>query len=317
MYNKMFIPIRMWRLLTAALAISSVVSAKPLKQPLCNVLAFSGGGSFGAVELGILDGLTATGHAPVSYDIITGISAGGLNAGFLSYYKNVSEALPEVHNIISNLTTADVYKSSVFNIFTNWSIYSTTPLESTISSILASRGDHVPSSSGNPITLIGATNINTQALDVFRFDTMTLSDRIDVLMATSAIPLAFPPRLINGSIYVDGGLINNEMITQAMGHKPCDFYRFTFISATSREGYHAVNGFFSYLSAVGHVLLDTFDYQLAQYQSVTCQYPRGTINACFPTAPELEIYSILDFNYGAELWALGRSGYNCTQLQIC
>lgn len=302
----MFIPTRLWYLLTAV--------AAAVKQPLCNVLAFSGGGSFGAVELGILDGLTATGAAPISYDVITGISAGGLNAGFLSYYNNVSAALPEIHTIIDNLTTADVYKSSILNIFTNWSIYSTAPLETTIGSVLANCGNPAPSA---PITLIGATNINTQVLDVFRFDTMTLGDRVDVLMATSAIPLAFPPRQINGSIYVDGGVINNEMIAQAMGHKPCDFYKVTFISAASREGYHPVNGFFTYLSAIGHVLLDTFDYQLAQYQSATCQYPRGTINACFPTAPELENYSILDFDYGAELWALGRSGYNCTQLQIC
>lgn len=310
----MFISIRLWRLLTTVLAFSATTTAAALKQPLCNVLAFSGGGSFGAVELGILDGLVSTGQAPVSYDVITGISAGGLNAGLLSYYNNVSEALPDMYNIVSNLTTTAVYKSSVLNIFTNWSIYSTAPLEATIGSVLASHGDPAASA---PITLVGATNINTQALDVFRFDTMTLGDRVDTLMATSAIPLAFPPRQINGSIYVDGGLINNEMIAQAMGHKPCDFYRFTFISAASREGYHAVNGFFSYLSAVGHVLLDTFDYQLAQYQSVTCQYPRGTINACFPTAPELENYSILDFDNGAILWALGRSGYNCTQLQIC
>lgn len=307
----MFIPTRLWRLLTAAITATAATTA--LKQPICNVLAFSGGGSFGAVELGILDGLVATGAVPVSYDVITGISAGGLNAGFLSYYNNVSTALPELHNIIGNLTTPDVYKSSILNIFTNWSIYSTTPLEATIAGILEQRQP----ATDTPITLIGATNINTQALDVFRFDTMTLPDRVDTLMATSAIPLAFPPRSINGSIYVDGGVINNEMIAQAMGHKPCDFYKVTFISAASREGYHAVNGFFSYLSAVGHVLLDTFDYQLAQYQSVTCQYPRGLINACFPTAPELEAYSILNFDYGATLWALGRGAYNCTELQIC
>jgi predicted acylesterase/phospholipase RssA len=299
---------RLWRLLYAAF---TAVAA--LKQPVCNVLAFSGGGSFGAVELGILDGLVSTAAAPTTYDVITGISAGGLNAGFLSYYNNVSTALPEIHGIIANLTTVDVYQSAILNILTDWSIYSTAPLQATIAGVLA---DRTPAA-GAPITLIGATNINTQALDVFRFDTMTLGDRVSTLMATSAIPLAFPPRIINGSVYVDGGVINNEMIAQAMGHKPCDFYKVTFISAAGRDGDHPVTGFFSYLSAVGHVLLDTFDYQLAQYQSITCQYPRGSINACFPTAPELQNYSILDFDYGAELWALGRAAYNCTQLQIC
>jgi predicted acylesterase/phospholipase RssA len=302
--------VRLWHLLAAAFAAASTIP----QQPVCDVLAFSGGGSFGAVELGILDGLVTNNEAPTAYDVITGISAGGLNAGFLSYYNNVSTALPELHSIIANLTTADVYQSAILNILSDWSIYSTVPLESTVAGILASRSTPP---APPPITLIGATNVNTQALDVFRFDTMTLGDRVDTLMATSAIPLAFPPRSINGSVYVDGGVINNEMIAQAMGHKPCDFYQVTFISAASRDGVRVVNGFFSYLSAVGHVLLDTFDYQLAQYQSATCQYPRGVINACFPTAPELENYSILDFDYGAELWALGRATYNCTKLQIC
>ena len=51
-----------------------------------NQLAFSGGGSFGAVEIGILKRINQI--EKKKYDIYTGISAGGLNAGFLSYYKD-------------------------------------------------------------------------------------------------------------------------------------------------------------------------------------------------------------------------------------
>lgn len=65
-----------------ALLTLSLGSPVAQKSGLCNVLALSGGGAFGAVEMGILDGLVASGRAPTSYDILTGISAGGLNAGF-------------------------------------------------------------------------------------------------------------------------------------------------------------------------------------------------------------------------------------------
>ena len=46
-----------------------------------NQLSFSGGGAFGAVELGILKKIRES--YPVKYDRYTGISAGGLNSGFM------------------------------------------------------------------------------------------------------------------------------------------------------------------------------------------------------------------------------------------
>jgi NTE family protein len=282
-------------------------------QNTCDILAFSGGGSFGAVQGGILQGLLEAQAIPTQYDIITGISAGGLNAGFLSYYNDVSTAVPELYSIMANLTTPNVYKSAILNIFSDWSIYNNSPLEATLHSVI----DNKPTEPGAPIVLIGATNVNTETLDVFRFDLQYTNDRISTLMATSAIPLAFPPRTINGSLYVDGGVINNELISQAMGYASCGSYNFVFISASSRGGRQTVDGFFSYLSAVGHVLLDTFDYQLAEYESASCAYPRGYITACFPTSPELENYSILNFDYGTTLWELGRSAYNCSKLSIC
>ena len=49
---------------------------------VCNILALSGGGSFGAVQVGILNDLIENKKIVESYDILTGISAGGLNVGF-------------------------------------------------------------------------------------------------------------------------------------------------------------------------------------------------------------------------------------------
>ncbi len=48
----------------------------PIEADVCNVLALSGGGSFGSVQMGVLDALIGSGVAPDTYDIITGISAG-------------------------------------------------------------------------------------------------------------------------------------------------------------------------------------------------------------------------------------------------
>lgn len=309
------------RLLTAGTAVLSVVTAtvfgpQPtlVKAGTCQVLALSGGGAFGAVQMGVLDGLIATGQAPTSYDIVTGISAGGLNAAFLSYYTNISQALPDIYGILTGLTNTDVYESAILKILTEWSYYSTAPLETTLTTILSGKQ---PPAAGGPMTLIGASNVLTHELDIWHFERLTLADRVSVLMATSAIPLVFPPQTINGSLYVDGGVISNELIHQAMGQLACDSYNVVFVSA----GDHTATvrpmptGLFSYVGAVVSLLADTFDYQLAQVTN--CSYPRGTIQACFPTSPSLGNYSILDFDYGAELYTLGRESFACQKLPLC
>jgi predicted acylesterase/phospholipase RssA len=169
------------------------------------------------------------------------------------------------------------------------------------------------------MTLIGASNVLTHQLDVWHFDHLTLADRLAVLMSTSAIPLVFPPQKVNGSLYVDGGVISNELIHQAMGQLACDSYNVVFVSAGAASATAAARpmptGLFSYVGAVVNLLVDTFDYQLAQ--TTNCSYPRGTIQACFPTSPSLGNYSILDFDYGAELYALGRESFACQKLPLC
>lgn len=304
---------RTMRFLPFLTMIAGALGATRTKAGLCNVLALSGGGAFGAVEMGILDGLTSSGVAPAAYDIYTGISAGGLNAGFLSYYSNVSQALPDIYDILAGLTTDGVYLSDILDILKNWSVYNTAPLRSTLTGILSPKVAPLD----GPMTLIGASNVLTHTLDVWHFDSLNLEDRVSVLMATSAIPFAFPPQQINGSLYVDGGVISNELIHQAMGQLACDSYNVYFISASDRSPSTAPmpTGLFSYAESVVDLLVDTFDYQLAQ--STNCSYPRGTLYACYPTAAALSNYSILDFDYGAELYALGRESYICDTQMLC
>lgn len=278
----------------------------------CHLLALSGGGSFGAVEAGMLDSLVTREIVPSRFDVITGISAGGLNAGFLYHFDNVTDALPHMKTIYETTKTVDVYTSDVFGIFSRWSIYDNSPLENTLIQVL----QHTTPASHPPIVLLGASNVLTEHLDVFRFDTLSFEDKINALMSTTAIPLAFPPRAWNNQLYVDGGVISNEMITQAIGEMECNYYNITFISASSKNNVtNHVSGLFSFVSAVVHMLFRTFDYQLAQVS--TCTYPKGQINACFPTSIELNKYSIFDFDEGGTLYELGKESNECTTYQLC
>lgn len=278
----------------------------------CNLLSLSGGGSFGAVEAGILDGLLSSDQIPSRFDVVTGISAGGLNAAFLYHYDNVTSAIPKLQELYATTKTADIYESDIFGIFSRWSIYNNAPLEKTLNNILS----HTNQTTNPPIVLIGASNVLTEQLDVFSLRDLSFQDKINILMSTTAIPFIFPPRKFRNGLYVDGGVISNEMITQAIGEVQCNFYNITFISASTRDkNINKVDGLFSYLSSVVRMIFRTFDYQLAQVSS--CTFPKGQITACFPSSEKLNQYSIFDFDHGQELYLLGKTDHECEVYELC
>ena len=71
-------------------------------------LSFSGGGAFGAVEIGILKKIRE--NFPVNYDRYTGISAGGLNSGFLSHFENIDEGIKEAEEMYSSIRKKNIYE---------------------------------------------------------------------------------------------------------------------------------------------------------------------------------------------------------------
>lgn len=283
-------------------------------QNVCNILALSGGGSFGAVQVGILSDLIEKKKIVDSYDILTGISAGGLNVGFMSYYHNISTAVGNLTEIYLNLKTSDIYKDQFFGLKSSWSVYSTSPLEKTISNILKNKKQEV----GSPITLIGATNLNSQQLDVWEYNKYNDKDKLDIMMSTSAIPIIFPPRIFNDSIYIDGGVIDNEIIFQAMGKLKCNSYEIDFISASNRNvDVEKIIGFIEYVKAIGNLIINTYNYQISEFESISCLYPLGFVNVYYPNSKELDKYSILNFDHSKELIEIGQSEYVYKKLEIC
>ena len=300
-----------FKLLTLTLTLlSSVVASKE-----CNILSLSGGGSFGAVEAGILKDMINKNNINSTFDIITGISAGGLNTAFLSYENDISKSIDNLVDIYTSLNTQAVYtKNSLFNIYRNWGYYDTSPLENTITSVISS----MEKKEGSPIALIGSSNLNLEELDIFRYDLADFNNQINILMATSAIPILFPPRTIGKYTYVDGGAIDNEIIYQAMGFVDCDFYHYTFVSASDKSvDYEPIESLKEYVEAVYKLVVNTFDYELAGLKNITCSNPKGDINVCLPEATMLENYSILDFDHGKELVDIGMNHYSCNMIPLC
>jgi predicted patatin/cPLA2 family phospholipase len=290
-----------------------LVSSVNTLNKTCNILSFSGGGSFGVVEVGILSQIALD-----KYDMITGVSAGGLNAGFLSYYNNqnsnLNDGIDNLANIYIKMINSDVYTHNFNQIQRTWSYYSTEPLRATIKNEL----NKMKSYPTKP-TLIGSTNLNTGFFEIFNFNFNDKNEQADILMATSAIPLIFPPQQINGSYYVDGGVIANEILSGIEGYLPwCDYFNITFITSSEKiNELYTINSFEEYVKRIAQVVLNDFDNELVEIIKNQCMHPKGKINYCYASSDKLKNYSILDFSHGAELYEIGKNEFICEEYNYC
>jgi NTE family protein len=272
-----------------------------------NILSFSGGGSFGAVEVGILDKLSSSNSIPKSFDLYTGISAGGLNSGFFSHFPTIDLGLPVIKNIYSGLTNSDIY--SLYP-KTNTSLLNTSPLELTIKKTIGKLGQ------SKIQTLIGTTNLNTGYLDTYYYNTLEFEDQVKLLMSTSAIPVIFPPVNWKGQLYVDGGEISNQLLEPITSNQ---WINVTYITTT--EGLqpdYSIETFEDIIIRNAEIVFNTFDNSIfAINTNCGSNKPRGEINMYWVPSSALSKYSILNFNKGKELIEIGYSNVNSKKYNLC
>jgi predicted patatin/cPLA2 family phospholipase len=216
-------------------------------------------------------------------------------------------------NVYFGLTNASVYTHGAFQVPRSWSFYDTAPLRKTIDLELGKlkyEGDRVP-------TLIGSTNLNQGVLQIFQFEKQTKRRQIDIMMATSAIPLVFPPQIIDDNYYVDGGVIANEIVNGIDAYLECDQYNITFIAASERlQPVAEIADLNEYVRRIAKVTLTDYNNELAEITANPCK-GRGIIHYCYPYGAELADYSSLDFSYGKELYTIGYNHFKCEDFTYC
>ena len=197
-------------MLVAYLLVSSAVAA-----PTCRVLSLSGGGSFGAFEAGVLSRLVEQQQA-LNYDYMLGVSAGALNAGYLSLYPRdaagFASGVASLKDLWIQTKSSDVWTYRLDPLKGQPSVLSTAPLEKLLEKVLDGR-------SVQRNVTIGTTNLATGA--TARHDEDELARNPNVLLrASSAIPLVFPPVVVDGTRHVDGG--NSANVLTVHGIDRCD-----------------------------------------------------------------------------------------------
>ena len=168
----------------------------------------AGGGSLGAVQVGMLKALARNGVVP---DLVVGASVGAINAAYFAAVPS-AEGLARLERVWLGLKSADVFPLSPLN------------------SLLAIFGkrDHLVSpahlrallESELPCDRIEQARIPCYvvATDVLEGSEVCLSSGplAPALLASAAIPALFPSVSIDGRHLIDGGVANNTPISSAV-----------------------------------------------------------------------------------------------------
>jgi hypothetical protein len=187
--------------------------------PPAQFLAISGGGENGAYGAGLLVGWTETGTRP-NFKLVTGVSTGALTAPFAFLGPAYDQRLQEVY---TTLSAKDVMQPRGYlAVLLEDAFADNTPLRRTVARFFdqamvdAIAAEHAK----GRILLVATTNLDARRPIIWNITKIAASGNPrglelirDVLVASAAIPGAFPPIMIdveaNGKKYqemhVDGG----------------------------------------------------------------------------------------------------------------
>ncbi len=190
----------------------------------CGFLALSGGGANGAFGAGVLCGWSETGTRP-QFQIVTGVSTGALIAPFAFLGPHYDDQLKEAYTTVESRHILRFRGPiGIVRLFFRESYVDTKPLEELIERMFTERElaaiaeQHV---AGRRL-YVGTTNLDSHRFVIWDMGAIANSGHPDaieifrkVLLASAAIPGAFPPVYFNVEVegqtydemHVDGGVI--------------------------------------------------------------------------------------------------------------
>ncbi len=175
-------------------------------------LILPGGGSRGAYQVGASKALLEAG---IDFDYVFGSSIGALNATMIA-----QNSLLRLTELWSNVKSSDIFllpsAAQIGNVIFGHKLglLDTSPLEN-----LLWREIDLPKLQSSPMKA-GWCTTDMCSLETKLFtidDVLSKQHLINILMATAAIPIAFPPQQINGDgLWVDGGIVKNTPLDHAI-----------------------------------------------------------------------------------------------------
>jgi predicted acylesterase/phospholipase RssA len=201
-------------------SVSPPISQQTPAGQLKRALVLPGGGGRGAYQVGVAKALLEVG---LTFDFAFGTSIGGLNATMIAQGD-----IKRLEELWSTMRAKDIYglpsapQIGRLVLGHHLGLLDTSPLEE-----LLRRELNLPKLKASP-TKVGLCTTDLCSLEtsiITTDDIVSSSEMIDVLMATSALPMAFPPRHLHGSgLWVDGGLVRNTPMDAALAMGADEIY---------------------------------------------------------------------------------------------
>jgi len=208
------------------------------------VLVLQGGGALGAYQVGVYQALHEAGVEP---DWVIGTSIGAINAGIIAGSKP-GERLQRLTEFWSRVEHGHFFESVLPTELSNWwrnwttiwgglpaffdpnpaaffsphatlggeaaGYYSVDPMRRTLADLIDF--DQV---NGGPVRLtVGASRVTSS--EMVYFDSRDMSLDLRHVMASGALPPAFPAVRIDGELYWDGGILSNTPVEVVFDDKP-------------------------------------------------------------------------------------------------
>jgi NTE family protein len=213
------------------------------------VLVLQGGGALGAYQAGVYEGMAEHGLAP---DWVTGVSIGAINGALIAgnpverrlerlreFWNRVSSGQPwnplaQLAPLRAGLNRFSAFAAATFGVPGFFSprippalfapeatpealsIYDTSPLRRTLGELVDF--DFLNREQGVRLS-VGSVNVHTG--NSVYFDNRERKLGADHIMASGSLPPGFPPVMIDGEHYWDGGIVSNSPLWHVMDDSPC------------------------------------------------------------------------------------------------
>jgi predicted acylesterase/phospholipase RssA len=187
-----------------------------------DILVISGGGDWGAFGAAFIKGWrTVPRSNPLAkprFDVITGVSTGALIAPFV--FLDTDEAMESIVQLYRNPKPDFVQERGyLFFLPNNASLAEVPGLEREVRTHVTADmlKRIVEAGKGGRLLAVNTTNLDDTSSRVFNLvsEARRAVEQGDperfhrILLASSGIPVAFPHRMIDGEMYVDGGITGN------------------------------------------------------------------------------------------------------------
>ena len=213
-----------------------MIDRQEIKSLGQTVLVLQGGGALGAYQVGVFQALHEAGIEP---DWVIGTSIGAINAALIAgsprvermerlgdFWKRVEHgafmpaAMRNWLAVASGIPAFFRPNSPAF--FSPHTVlgaeaagyYTVDPLRRTLGELV----DFDQLNSGDTRITLGAANVRTSEMRYFDSRDMPLS--LDHVLASGALPPAFPPVRIDGELYWDGGIVSNTPVEVVFDDNP-------------------------------------------------------------------------------------------------